>query len=305
MIKTLTNKDLTWHDIEQPTPEDVEFLKNNFDFHPFLLKELTSPTRRMKIEKYDHYLYLVFQIPVFDKKTRLTVARELDVLITPEAIITVHSQLIIPLKSFWDHCVLYEENRIQYMGGGIGKFVYYLIDHLIVSYFPKLEHIVENVDNIERKIFEGKEKILIHEISYIKRDILSFRSIIKSQYNIFSSFAKSGKKFFSQEDTELYFEDLIGDYVRAINIIENQKEVIEALEKTNESLFYFKLNDTLRILTIFSTVLLPVTLLVNFYGMNISYLPFSENKFSYFFIIFSSLVISLVMLFYFRRKKWI
>lgn len=305
MIKTIAYKDLTWHDIERPTAEDIEFLKNNFNFHPFLLKELTLPTRRMKIEKYDHYLYLVFQIPVFDKKTRLTVARELDILIAPQAVITVHLQPTIPLKSFWDQCNLYDENKIQYMGSGLGKFVYYLIDYLIISYFPKLEHIIENVDSVERKIFEGKEKLLINEISYIKRDILGFRRIIKSQYNIFSSFVKISRKFFSQEDIEPYFEDLIGDYARAIDVIENQKEVIEALEKTNESLFYFKLNDTVKVLTIFSTILLPVTLLANFYGMNISYMPFAESKYSFEWITFLSLLISGIMLFYFRRKRWI
>lgn len=305
MIKTIQHKNLTWYNIEKPNEEDVKFLKANFNFHPLLLKELTLPTRRTKIEKYDGYLYLVFHIPVFDKKTRFTGARELDILITQQAVITAYLRPIIPLNVFWDQCNLYEESREQYMGGNVGKFIYYLIDYLIVSYFPKLEHIIENVDSVERKIFEGKEKFLINEISYIKRDILSFRSIVKSQFTVFESFAKISRKFFNQSDIELYFEDLIGDYARAVDVIDNQKELIEALEKTNETLFYFKLNDTLKILTIFSVILLPVTMLFNLYGMNISYLPFSESRFSFLWIIFLSLLIATIMLYYFRRKKWI
>lgn len=296
MIKTITYKNLTWHDIEKPTESDLEFLKKNFNFHHILLKELTMPTRRMKMEKYDDYLYFVFQIPIFDKRTRLTVSRELDVLVTHQVIITAHSQLLLPLKPFWDHINLYEENKNHFMGQGIGKFMYYLIDSLIASYFPKLDHIIENVDGVERKIFEGKERFLINEISYIKRDILSFRRIIKSQHNIIESFAKFSRKFFLQEDIGLYFDDLIGDYSRAIDIIENQKEVIEALEKTNESIFYFKLNDSLKLLTIFSTILLPINLLISFFSIKISSWPL---------VVFFGLLISGIMLYYFHHKKWI
>ena len=103
-METIKIKNLTWVDIVDPKKEDIEYLKQNFDFHPVVLNELTIPTLRPKVENYDHYLYMVLHFPIYHPKEKTSKSMEIDFLITSTTLITVRYGKIQPLSEFWKKC---------------------------------------------------------------------------------------------------------------------------------------------------------------------------------------------------------
>ena len=129
-------EEITWIDVQPPNPATVNFLQQEFGFHPFILQELLVPTLRTKVERYDQYLFLVLHFPVYDKRTRETHSHELDVLATPDTVITVHPKSIEPLKTLFDKLNESEHLRGKTMGQGAGVLLYHIIDALIEALFP-------------------------------------------------------------------------------------------------------------------------------------------------------------------------
>lgn len=297
------NKKTVWIDIEKPTESDVNYLGENFNFHKLVLNEIVPDTIRTKVDIYDDYFYLVLHFPVFDKATRTTHSQELDILVNGNTIITLHKEMIIPLKAIFDKFNLYEEEKQKYISetDGPAKLLYHLIDGLLNSCFPKLDHISENIDKAEKAIFQDGEKNMIKEISIIKRDILDFRRAIKPQRQILESLETTINKFFG-ENYAPFFNDLLGHHMRIWDNLENYKELTESLESTNTTLFSSKLNETIRILTVFTALLMPISIIVGVFGMNVT-VPFQNHPQGFIIVISIAVITILSIYFYFKKKK--
>ena len=143
---------------------------------------------------------------------------------------------------------------------------------------------------------------MVREISLAKTDIIDFRRIINPQKEIFDSLMKEGVSFFGKSLSP-YFSDLLGTFRRVWNALENYYEAISVLGETNQSLLSTKTNEEIKLLTIFSVIVLPLTLIASIWGMNIP-LPFQNNPFG-FAILISIMGLSLLfMILYFKKKKW-
>ena len=295
---------MTWIDIERPDEKDIEYLRTNFNFHPIILAELIPPSYFSKVKRYDNYIYSIFYYPFHDKVKRETRARELDVLITKNVLITSHYQPIAPLKAVWDMCNLYEEEKEKYFKQGTGFILFSILDKILDRCTLKLNRIEKRIGFIEKEVFEGKEKEMVKEISIIKRDIIDFYRIIEPQKPIIESLSSEGEKLWGKKILP-YFSSLTSSFGVCWNRIKSFQDIIKNVEETNNSLLSAKINEIIKILTIFSVIVFPLTLLTSVFGMNTQYLPIVglENDF---WIIFSIMVVSaLFMLTIFKKKKWI
>lgn len=307
MISRIKHKNTTWIDIKNPKEKDVKYLERKFGFiHEPVLNEIIPPGHRAKVERHKDYIFLILYYPIFDPRHQTTQSRELDVIITKDHIITAHYQTIIPLKKIRDQLKADEDQRAEYMEDGPGMLLYRLIEGLLDSALNKLGLIEENIDKIEEAIFEGKEKEMVIEISLAKRDIVNFRRILAPQTAIMESLQREGLIFFG-EFMSPYLDDLLGYYGRVWNTVEDQRETLQALAETNDSLLSMKINEIIKVLTIFSVIVFPLTLISSIWGMNTQYIPF-VNEFGSpldFWIIISFMAaLSALMLIYFKIKKW-
>ena len=275
MRKIIKGPKITWVDIQDPTQDDINYLRKNFKFHPLVLGELIPPGHRPKVEHYDNYLFMMFYYPVYSKEKKETRSRELDIIVTRDTVVTSHYRSILPLKALFDSCNLYEESRQNYMGENAGLLLFYILSGFWKTCLTKLVQIDKRLDIIEREIFRGKEKAMVTEISYVKMDILNFWRIIEPQGEILNSLASEGTLFFGKEINP-YFSDIQGTYGQTWNSLKTYKETILALENTNQSLLSTKTNEIIRILTVFSVIILPLTLVASLWGMNV-FLPFAEK----------------------------
>jgi magnesium transporter len=302
-MKTIEHKHLTWIDFENPDKDDITYLQENFNIHPLAIEELVTPTYQPKVVQYDGCLFFSVHIPLFDTKLRTTYPGELDIILTNHHLITSHKQSIYQLTSFFDALEKSEGKRRLYLENSPAKLLHHLLEILLNSCFPRLDHISKKLDFIEAQVFSGKEKEMVFEISVLKRDILNFRRTLKPQRAIIESLVQKDHPFVPA-DLKVYFSDLIGTNIRLWNMLESQKETIEALEDTNNSLLSNKLDQTMKVLTIFSAILLPLTAYSNMMAMNAS-VPFLGNDYGFWIHLGIMFLISVMTFAVFKIKKWL
>jgi len=288
--------------MSNPGAEDILHLQENFNIHPIALEEFSTPTYQPKAVSYDNCLFLSIHIPLFDAKNRTTYPGEMDIILTDTHLITGHKDDIFQIAEFFGALEKNEGKRRLHMSETPAHLMYHILNMLMNSCFPRLDHIAKNLDTIEDNVFNGKEKEMVFEISVVKRDILNFRRTLKPQRAIIESLFLKEHPFIP-ERLKMYFQDLIGTNIRLWNILENNKEIIESLEATNNSLLSNKLDLTMKVLTIFSAVMLPITVYSNVLSMSTE-IPLAKAPNAFWIHIGIMLFISIITIVIFRRKKW-
>ena len=305
-VQRLEAHGLTWLNIEEPTEAETAWLAEHQDFHPLDLEDVLSRRRqRSKIDEYDDYVFLVLHFPRFDKRTGRLQATELNVFIGPGLLITIPKEPLKPISALWSRCEQRDDARFDFMSKGSGFLLYEIVDQMFDYCFPILDKIGFKLDTLEDAIFEGQSNELVRDISNVKQEIINYRKIIKPQRPTLRMLERAVQRY-APDDLEIYFDDIVDKNERIWDSLENYKEVADALEATNESVITHRLNAMLALLTIISAVILPLTLITGFYGMNIDGLPFARNGMASFIML---LVVMVVLaggvLWYFRRRKWL
>ena len=159
------------------------------------------------------------------------------------------------------------------------------------------------LDRIEDSIFEGRSTEVVRDISEAKQEIINFRRIVRPQRAVLRDLERTKQRYL-EEELEIYFDDISDAAERIWDTLENYKEVIEALESTNESVLSHRLNDSLRVLTGVSVVLLPLTLIASIFGMNVP-VPGQDQEFAFVAIMLAMGVLLVLLVAYFRRRGWL
>jgi len=302
-MKQIKTSKLTWIDFLEPSADEVQWLKRNLKLHPLALEEFSMPSARPKASQYGNCLYLTLHIPLFDRENRRTFPGELDIVMTEKYLITGHDRDIYQLRDFFGKIKRNQKMQEKYMNQSPGYLLYYIIEMLLESCFPKIDHVNKNLDHIEEEIFKGNEKAMLHEISFVKRDILNFRRTLKPQKSVLESLARDNYPLLEPE-LRPYYQDLIGTNIRVWSALENAKETVESLEETNDALLSDKLNTTMKVLTIFSAVMLPMTVISSILSMTMN-IPLAHSPHAFWIYVSGMLVISTITIGIFIWKKWI
>jgi len=303
-MKIIKHDKVTWIDVVNPSTVDIDYIRENFDVHPLAVEEFTTPTYRARATKYSNCLFLTIHIPLFDTKKRTTYAGEVDILLTKSHLITGHTTNIYQLEQFFDKLQKSEGARRTYMIHSTAHLLYEVFKILTESCFPRLDHVTKHIDKIQEGIFNGDERRMVREISIVKRDILNFRRTLMPQRSIIESIISQSNGTVPK-DIKLYYHDLIGTNIRLWNDLESANETIASLEKTNNSLLSEKINQRMRIITVFSVLWIPVTIYLSVFNLNIVHIPLKDNPFAFFIHLFVLFAISALTFVVFRIAKWI
>lgn len=301
-MESVEYKNLVWHDFANPSVDDIVFLQENFNLHPLAVEEFATPTYRARATKYPNCLFMSIHIPLYDTVEKTTYPGEIDIILTPTHLITGHRKEIYQVTNFLETLQKSEGKRRVYMSKTPSHIMYEVLNILLESCFPRLDHITKNIDDIETGIFGGKEREMVREISLIKRDILNFRRTMMPQRTILESITAQPGNVIAP-DIKPYFHDLIGTNIRLWNMLESSKETIDSLEETNNSLFSQKLNTKMRVITIFSAVFIPMTLYANVLGINVV-TPLADHPQGFLIHLGMMISISLATILAFRVTKW-
>ena len=294
---------IRWIHIESPRTVDRDWLEENFDFHPLDYEDVYSRNQRPKLDQYDDYVFIVLHFPMFDKTTGRISAAELDLFMGPDYLITLPNIPLAPLNAMFERYREKDDLREATFSKGSGYLLYKIVDTCVDASFPMLRKMGVKLDELEDDIFEGRSSEIVRSISDTKQEIINFRRIVRPQTAVLRDLERVKQRYI-QEELEIYFDDISDAAERIWDTLENYKEVIEALESTNESVLSHRLNDSFRVLTAVSVVLLPLTLVASIFGMNVEF-PGEGEPLTFYLILVLMAVLLVALVILFRRRGWL
>jgi magnesium transporter len=305
LVHELSASGLTWVNVVSPDTETAQTLAVRFGWHPLDVEDIVSKRQRPKVDDYeeDGYLFAVLHFPVFDQAVQRLNAAELDIFIGHDYVVTIPNRELLPVTRLFERCQGDERLREQLFARGSGRLLYEVLDDLFDYCFPILDKIAHKLDGIEDEMFEGRSEEVVRDLSNVKQEIISYRKIIKPERSTLRVLERRVENFLPEE-LELYFDDIVDAAERIWDLLDNYKEVVDGLESTNESVISHRQNDVLRLLTVFTVIVLPLTMLTGVFGMNVAF-P-GEGTREAFWVIAAALVAILAgMVGFFRWKRWL
>jgi len=297
--------ELAWIHLEAVDPDLVNYLRSRFGWHALDVEDVLSKRQRPKVDDYadEGYLFGVLHFPAYDKNIQRLNAAELDFFLGPDYLVTIPNVELLPVTRLFHRCHDDETFRESLFVKGSGRLLYEVLDDLYDYCFPILDKIGHKLDSIEDDIEDRLSEEIVRDISKAKQEIISYRKIVKPQRPALRLLERHIERFLP-ENLELYFDDLVDASERIWDQLDNFKEVVEALESTNESVISHRQNDVLRVLTVVSVILLPLTLVTGIFGMNVRF-PGWETSAGFWTIVGVMLAIAIALVGFFRYKRWL
>src|SRR5829696_8690137 len=302
-VETIEAPGLRWINIERPRQIDRAWLEERFEFHPLDYEDVFSRNQRPKVDEYDDYLFIVLHFPRYDKTVSRLNAAEVDIFVGPDYLITLPNEHLQPISYLFDRVRNNEELRENLFSKGAGYLLYKIVDDSVDASFPMLRKMGNKLERIEQDIFEDEQAEVVRDISNVKQEIINFRKVVRPQRVAFRDLERTKTRYIA-DDLDIYFDDIVDASERIWDMLENYKEVVEALEETNESAISHRSNEIFRILTAFSVIFLPLTLIASIWCMNV-HVP-GEQDVTAFYVVLAFMVIILGgMIAYFRKRGFL
>jgi len=290
--------------IKKPEEKDIKFLKTNYNFHPLVLDELARPTFYPKMENYQDHAFLITRFPQFNRAKDEVQPSEIDFILTKDELIIVQFNGFQELEMLTKELEMEQPRRDEFFRVSSAFLLYKIIDHLLRSLYPQLDHIMKKVDNVEYRLFKGQEEKLLPEISLLRREVIDFKRILNPNAKILEEIAENPKEVFGEEISS-YFQELFTKNSRLNTLVESQAETLLVIHETNESVLSNKISSIMKVLTMFSVVVFPLTLFAAIWGMNVKYMPLVGQPYDFWILVSLMGVGTIIFLTVFKLKKWI
>jgi magnesium transporter len=302
-VSVLEEAGLRWINIEAPGPREIAWLDEEFPFHELDLEDVQSRRQRPKVDDYPDYLFVVLHFPWYDKDSQRLFPAELNAFIGRDYLITLPNAPLKPVSTLFATLEEHADQRADMFGKGSGLLFYEVLDALFRYCFPILERIGGKLDDIEDAIFEARTETSVREISNVKQEIIAYRKIVSPQRPVLRQLDRDTRRFLA-EDLEIYYDDLIDSSEKIWDTLDNYKEVAEALEHTYESLLADRQQRVLRILTVFSATMLPLTFVTGLFGMNV-HVPWEGQSLGFVVVTAFTVVLLGALVWIFRMARWL
>ena len=309
MIEKIQYGHITWLDITNPSEKDYTMLLDDYQFHPLDIEDCRGTTQRPKIDEYDDYYFLILHFPYFDRDNKTVRIREVKLFWGKDYIITVGKAHWVVKKLFDEMADDLQEGdeETQEMMASSDQLLYHILNRLMLETNTLVQRIGAEVDLINYDIFNRRARSIIEQISVTRRNISLLNTTFRAQLRVLHMFESGGIKGFVDPevlDMEDYWGNILDQYQKMYDSIEDYGELIEGLSQTFDSLLTNRTNEIMRVLTYFSTIMLPLTVVTGFFGMNVEF-PFTPNT-TAFWIILGALAIlttALIIFFHHRTKQ--
>lgn len=314
MIDTINFEEVKWYQVINATDDDYDWLMDNFGFHPLDIEDCKSTNQRPKVDEYDDYYFLILHFPNFDKQNKFIRPREVKIFWGRDYLVTMASSHWVVKNAFNEMKRLSqiqptkkknedeEDDNTLDITSSSDALLYNLLDRLMVETYSLILRIGTEVDNINFDIFSKKATTVLEHLSITRKNLITINTSIKPQLRVFHKFESGDIKGY-EENMEEYWGNILDQYQKMFDLVEDYGELIEGLSQTFDSLQSNRANEIMKTLTFISTIMLPLTLISGIYGMNIS-LPGMGSPYAFSAIVVLMLLVMVGFYIYFRRKGW-
>jgi magnesium transporter len=289
-----------WLDIRDPDDADLALLAEEFDFHPLAIEDCRNAHQRPKLEQYDRYMFLVLYEAGLDPRSGHLKPTELNVFLGENYVVTIHrgpAPVIDTVQTRW-------ESNNAFVDEGASYLAYLIIDATVDGYFPLVDSFTDRLDGVESSIFDRFDERVIETIFDLKRDTLLLRRIVTPLRDVFLMLLRGPNARFG-ERTYVYFQDVLDHLLRVADSIDAQRDLVTSSLDAYQSAVSNRTNDTMKKLTVLSTVLMTMALIAGIYGMNFVFMPELGWHHGYYGARYMMLTAGLVLAALFRWKRYI
>jgi magnesium transporter len=305
-LGSISHNGITWLHIEKPTQKEIDFLAHSYNFHHLNLEDCLSKRQLTKVESHEDYIFILLHIPSYYDREGLIVSDQISIFLGKNYLVTLHNGETKQLVDMFQACRDDSGRCTMFMSKSPAHLLYSIMDNLVDNLFPILDKIMNDLDEIEDRVFDEKVSA-VREISRLRREIGDIRRIVSPLRRLIMDLATGTQ--LTARDLSLYFKDVKDHIEKVWETLEEAKETIEIYMDTDYILSAEKTSRVLTVLTIVFTLTIPATVIGTIYGMNIS-LPGVSWTFlgpytTFFVILLIVLIPTLVMVWYFRRLSWL
>lgn len=296
---------LKWVNIVNAGKNEIDYLRKNYNFDLAHLKASSASVsfQRPQIFNGLDYLFLVLQFPAY--KDKKIIAGEIDFFVGHGFLITIHNNNLRNLTDFFSLGKKSPDSLMAYSLESSAILLYEILGHLIDSTYQLIDESSVELSEVEELIFSNQQKDAVKKILVIRRNIINVRKIMQNHKNILQKLMEMESSLVEKPAIKKYYIGLVEHSKRIWEMLDNQKEMVEVLNNTNESLLNDHMTDIMKTLTIFSVIVFPLTLLAAIFGMNAKFMPFVDHVYGFWMILGIMFICSLGMLFFFEKKKWL
>ncbi|MGQ0811097.1 MAG: magnesium/cobalt transporter CorA [Nitrospiraceae bacterium] len=293
---------VTWVDIGGLHRVDlVEALGKQFNLHPLLLEDITNTDQRPKLDDYDTYGYIVLKMLRVGPRREDIEVEQVSLVFGRQFILSFQENggdVFQPIRER----LRTGKGRIRQ--GGADYLLYSLVDAIVDHYFAVLETLGERIESLQDAVVESPKPATLHDIHALKRQLLFIRRAVWPLREVMNNLSRADSQFL-REPTKLFFRDVYDHVVQIVDTIETLREMVSGMQDIYISSTSYRLNAVMKVLTIITTIFMPLTFIVGIYGMNFEHMPELKSPWGYPLVLFSMVVIAVGMLAFFKRKKWL
>ncbi|MEL6671351.1 MAG: magnesium/cobalt transporter CorA [Bacteroidota bacterium] len=280
----------------------VKALGDGYGLHPLVLEDIVNTTQRPSLESYEEGLYLVMNMLNYDGVKQELQAEQISLFLSNNLVLTFQERagdVFDPVR-----------NRIRQKIGrvrqrGADYLFYCLIEIMVRQYFQVLEGIEKEMEVLEERLYQEKPGEILQDIQQLKRNLILFRKHVLPLREVMSHLSREGEYKEFEARTTLFVRDLQGELMQVLDLAETFRDILANLFDLHFALNGQRMNEIMKVLTIVSTIFIPLTFIAGIYGMNFQYMPELGWQPGYFTVLGSFLVIAGGLLYLFRRKGWL
>jgi magnesium transporter len=278
----------------------IEELGKNYNFHPLILEDIVDTDQRPKIKDFGDYIFIILKMHYYDKENNEIKIEQVSLIFGKNYVISFQEREGDVFDSI--------RERIRNNIGRIRKaradyLIYALMDAIIDNYFTILEKLGEETEDLETKVIKNPVPANLQIIYRLKSELIFLRKSVWPLREVISILEK-GESALIDKSTNIYLRDIYGHTIQVMDTVETLRDVISGTLEVYLSSVSNRMNEIMKVLTIIATIFIPLTFIVGIYGMNFQYMPELKWVWSYPVVLLGMLIIGIIMVFYFRRKKW-
>jgi magnesium transporter len=306
-LKEYKGANFSWFFVNHPTAIEARELGQKFKFEEVDLKDVLPPIQRPKLIERDDYLFMILLFPVYNRESGRIKPVEVDFFIGKNFLVTTTSDDLFPIRDLFAHCGNKSDKELQAIcaNDNPAELIYEILSRLEQYCFPISTHINNDVDKVENEVFGATNKQdTINEVLRIKTNIVNFRKAMNRHTQVIKKFLDKAPRFFSTAKLDIYFKDLVDRSEDLWMMLENYQDTIDAIHDSHLSLLNYRSNVIMTVFTIFTAVIFTIELLISIIGLATEMLPWDTRPIGLTIASTGIVFTALVMVLFFKRKKW-
>ena len=281
--------------------EIIEKIGKEYDIHPLVLEDIVNTDQRPKLEEFDEFIFVVLKMLNWDDENAEVQSEQVSLLVGRNFVVSFQERpgdVFDPIR-----------DRLRQAKGRIRKMradylAYALVDAIVDNYFVVLEKLGDRIELVQEELVGDPSPGTLHAIQNLKRELLFLRKSVWPLREVASGFERSESPIVC-DSTRVYLRDVYDHTIQVIDALETCRDLVSGMLDIYLSSISNKMNEVMKTLTIIATIFIPLTFVAGLYGMNFEFMPELHWRLAYPLVLLVMVVIGILMLFYFRRKRWL